>query len=254
MNIETKTGVVVLLDALGTRTASVEQAKLYLDCLETLQRDVQGTLNVYLKGQPKETLAFYNQLQLHFFGDTILITYEVIKKDEFLKYVQYIFVVLAYFYIAALDGGILLRGAISIGEFIKQQNVVLGPAVADCAAWYDQFEFIGAAATPFSTQYIQHLYCESHGNSNDPWAIDATEMILHDVPTKNGRLSLFAVNRPAYLAYRTIPKPCDFLKEYFLLMHKYAVPIGTEEKFRNTEAFVRAGSAEQKHLFDSKAT
>jgi acid phosphatase family membrane protein YuiD len=43
MKIETKTGIVVLLDALGTRTASVEAAQIYLDCLETLQRDVQGT-------------------------------------------------------------------------------------------------------------------------------------------------------------------------------------------------------------------
>jgi hypothetical protein len=165
--------------------------------------------------------------------------------------VQYIFVVLAYFYIAALDGGILFRGAISIGEFIKQDNVALGPAIADCAAWYDQFEFIGAAATPFSTQYIRHLYCQSQGNSDDPWTIDATEMILYDVPTKNGTQSLFAVNWPAYLAYRTVPKPCDFLKEYFSLIHKYSVPIGTEEKFRNIEAFVRAGSAEYKHVFDS---
>jgi hypothetical protein len=236
------TGIVVLLDSLGTRTSNLDQAGSYLLSLEDLKKDVEGTLKVYLEDHPKETLKFYEQLKIRFFGDSMLITYETQQKDSLHLYIEYLYTALSFLYIAAFDRGILFRGAISIGEFIERENVVLGPAVNDAASWYDRFDLIGAAATPECTLRIRNAYYQQAQKSKDAFK---NIMLHYDVPIKGGGSeSLFAVNWPCRLGYardaqEQTPETVDWLRDYFALMAKFPIPLGAERKFANTEVFVR---------------
>ena len=242
-------GIIVLLDALGTRAATIEQAHSYLASLAILQDEVENTLQFHLSSHPKETLEFYKKLSIHFFGDSVLMIYDTVAGQPLHTYLDYLSTILNLLYIEALEVGILFRGALSIGDYIqqKEKQVVLGPAVSDAAAWYDQFDFIGTAATPFATTQIHNAFCECYPEFDKPWEIETSSMLLYPVPLKGGGThDLFAFNWPGAIGYKASPKG-QFLSElqyhqhYCALIKRYPIPFGTERKFANTDLFVKTG-------------
>src|SRR5438270_4455923 len=104
--VKPKSGIVALLDGLGTRTANLEQAVAYVGALDALQRDVKVTLEVYLEDHPKDTLDFYKDIHVHFFGDSVLLIYETAKDQPLYQYIEYLFAILTFFYVAAFKSGI----------------------------------------------------------------------------------------------------------------------------------------------------
>lgn len=85
----------------------------------------------------------------------------------------------------SLQHQILFRGCISVGSFYgvdDETNTVMGPAVSDAAAWYNQPDWIGISATAHATIFIQSLLDRSQRDH---------EMVIvdYDVPLK-GRPSV----------------------------------------------------------------
>jgi hypothetical protein len=245
-----KYGIVVLLDALGTRTATIDEARAYLSSLAVLQHDVKNSLEVFLREHSQETLEFYNNLAVHFFGDSVLLIYDIVPTEPLHRYLAYLCSVLQVFYITALEQGILFRGAISIGEYLQEENVFLGPAINDAAAWYDQIDLIGTVATPSATIRILDAYNTKSPDAKDPTHRERLDMFKYSVPLKRGGTeTLFAINWPAAIDYgEGSPKEKNYLKLYYSLIKRFPIPFGTESKFRNTEAFVTTGSAVWKEV------
>jgi len=84
-------------------------------------------------------------LEVDLISDTFVITSNMNKKEneleEHLKIVQKLI-------IKCLDEGLLIRGAISYGEYQKEKLVFVGPAIDEAASWHEQGEEIGIFLTP----------------------------------------------------------------------------------------------------------
>jgi hypothetical protein len=136
----------------------------------------------------------------------------------------------------SLEHGILFRGAIAIGQFYmnEETNTVMGNAVSDAAAWYDLADWIGIAATPHATLYIQSLVEQKAENIG-------RLMVDYPVPLKNlAKVNLKAVNWPkAFFVEGMTPcaKGESRRAKCLTLLAQHGVPIGTETKHFNTIDF-----------------
>ena len=73
----------------------------------------------------------------------------------------------------------------------RDNQTILGPAVSDAAAWYEQADWIGIHATPRATLFIQSLLEASSGKDLDHVLVD------YDVPLKDrSTRKLKAINWP----------------------------------------------------------
>lgn len=54
-----------------------------------------------------------------------------------------------------LKYGLLLRGAISYGEYDKKKNIMIGSAVDEAASWHESTDWIGVIFTPSATFAMQ---------------------------------------------------------------------------------------------------
>ena len=240
--IPQKFGIVVLLDALGTRAAHIDQAMGYIKSLEKIQFDVDLTLRARLRDYSEERKQVFKDLSVSYFGDSVLLTYQIYDLEEVIVYVGHMYGILSYLLVLALENGVMFRGAISIGQYIQQEKVVLGPALTDAAFWHDSAEIIGAYATPQATRRIDFelLKNRSKGKNTDG---STCYFVAYDVPFKTGKsVRLNTVNWPCNLGWQkwgNTPEKFDFLMEYQGLMHAFTTPPGTEGKYSNSEQFVR---------------
>lgn len=111
MELTPKKGIVALLDALGTRTGTIENAVAFLQSVEKIRANIGRNLEItlqQLKDKPelREMLA---GLRFRFFGDTILFTYEIIDEKRFIDYFHRLAFVLNTLMLEAIDLGILFR-------------------------------------------------------------------------------------------------------------------------------------------------
>ena len=54
-----------------------------------------------------------------------------------------------------LKDGLMLRGAISYGEFDRKKNIMLGPAVDKAVSWHESTDWIGVIFTPSAKFAVQ---------------------------------------------------------------------------------------------------
>ena len=87
------------------------------------------------------------------FGDTLILTWEIDEKDIskcLIPISIWITATIAY----SLSKKRLYRGALSIGKFVSDDKHVIGPAIADAAAWYEEADWFGVILTPISKTYL----------------------------------------------------------------------------------------------------
>lgn len=76
----------------------------------------------------------------------------------------------------AISKKIPLRGAISYGDFIESENIMLGPAIDEAAAWHESTDWIGVILTPSAKMYAR--------NEEIPYIIDDYDNIPFKKPNK----------------------------------------------------------------------
>jgi hypothetical protein len=109
----------------------------------------------------------------------------------------------------------------------------MGKAVTDAAAWYDKADWIGLHATPRTSLVIQGLLDHNERTKGNV-------MLDYHIPLKGGdTVKLKAVNWPKVFFAPDI-SPCNLGEEretliQFLTAHQ--IPLGTENKFKNTLDF-----------------
>lgn len=235
--MKTKYGFVVLIDALGTKTDSIESSKKYLDAVSEIKDEIRRSHGAAFDEEEKRDANLLNKLKTRFFGDTLLLTYEIKERPQEIKYFDRLMFTLRWFLWNALKLGILFRGSISLGEYLEDGNIVLGPAVFDAAGWYDKLEMIGIVATPRTTLSLKSIFLEGCGKSEGYWG----DGVFYMVPLKGlAPQELYVVNWPSTMlseceATRTV---ADVL--FYDAMRAFPMPFGTEIKFQNTERFFQA--------------
>jgi hypothetical protein len=231
-------GLIAILDALGAATYSDAEIDSFLHSREL----VLGKLN---EGAEKGGIDT-KQLHVFTFNDTVVIVYRPPSGEITLGDIRTFSIRLRALMMHSFQNRILFRGALSVGTFHKvddETNTVMGPAVSDAAAWYDKADWIGIAATPHATMFIQSLQ-EREASDIEAFLID------HQVPMKDQRtLKLKAVNWPkAFYVKGLRPKQLDGGARSMLLtfLSHHRAPRGTESKYSNTLDFFDCIQRKQK--------
>ncbi len=226
------TGIVCVLDALGTKGIwSIDEPEIYLTKLRAIHDNLS---------QVKE---YVNQLQtpltwnFNTFSDTIIITthWGGIENETMIPIMA-----------RAIDGlfshclaqDLLMRGAMSYGKFIQENNIIVGPAIDDAAQWHDKAQLVGCLLTPNTT--LLYDCGLDRWNRNPYESYDYSQYgIKYKTPCKgNLNYDVYQVNWPLSYAKALIPlgKPSLNLRLKETL-GKYPIPAEAFNKHENTLAF-----------------
>lgn len=242
---ETKFGYAAILDALGARTAKATESLDYLNTFQKLAHEIEGIVSDLKELRVAPDLS--TRFRSRFFGDTLLLTLEEpLRKFESSGFYA-ITALLNILFVTAVRSGILYRGAVSIGEFVEDGEVALGPAIADAAAWHEDLEFIGCILTPTLTTWVK-AEVRAHDPSASPRPESFSEnLFLWGAPTKTGPVGTYVLNWPAWVEVVTEAKATDPIRWYYEQIRRLGIPKGTEGKYRNTEAFLHESLRQAPH-------
>ena len=233
-------GIVAMLDALGMRNASDEEIKKFIKFMPTMHELIKMMNEVFIVSHLQlENLGKEENFSIYRFGDTILLVWKnATPNDEEIGLVP-IAQILSRVITTCLSRGIRLRGAVSIGDMILDEQSVLGAVINDVASWHDKTEFIGIVATPKCGQHLSYMELNHVSKNSTDKKMSKREFDAsfqkYKVPIKdNLTKELWVVNWPDYKT----SKNQDRLDWYFDKTRKLSIPFGTEQKYENTERFV----------------
>ncbi|MFH1035728.1 MAG: hypothetical protein V1806_14565 [Pseudomonadota bacterium] len=198
-----KMGVVLLLDALGAKNFTTESAKIFIKArdslLEDLKPDLQDWHNrissyagqLQLLGSNNEATSSFGEPKFVTFGDTIVLTWEI--PDKYRVHISGVGIFLTQLFVKALGIGLFFRGAISYGQYIQDESTILGPAVADAAAWYEKADWMGIIAAPMCGMILSRFATDNEPSRN---LVNAA-FIEYNIPLKaNSKHKMWALNWP----------------------------------------------------------
>ncbi|MDP8269679.1 MAG: hypothetical protein P9L97_13225 [Candidatus Tenebribacter davisii] len=153
-SIESETGFVILLDALGMKNKMLfeeNEAEKIIEIWDTLIHDSVELSKKYVKQVKWREIIDSGlcNIEIRGFSDTLIILIKVGQKPGLMVLDMVpLGELLGSIFVLALKKGILLRGAVSYGEYSKSQYIVAGRAMNEVIAWYEQLDMIGIMATP----------------------------------------------------------------------------------------------------------
>lgn len=149
-------GIVTFLDVLGWKGMWQNN----IDAIEKLKLVVKET-----RDKAEKLVELYNQkgnatnvrykdidVKVVSISDTIVLLTKIGNNDSIRLHAQLCSWVLK----TALSEGFPLRGAISYGEFTESENIMLGPAIDEAAAWHESTDWIGVILTPSAQMYLRN--------------------------------------------------------------------------------------------------
>ena len=163
-------GVVVLLDALGASQFSLGECA---DFVRKRDEIMAEALESYLLDEHRQLLKHDLAPNISaIFGDTLLFAWNFDGDDKAASKpvaLQFLAMWLAHFIWDGLKNQVFYRGAMSAGEIYvdASSNTVIGPAVVDAAAWYEQADWFGVIATPSFGIGMDHFDLIKQGAAND---------------------------------------------------------------------------------------
>ena len=232
-NLKAKYGIVVMLDALGARNFSIEDAKSFVKARKIILGELEPARNLLTSLPPALIGASKEKDPIKYatFGDTIILTWHIPseKTDDNLSHLS---VWLVPVIKLAMEHKILLRGAISIGKYIHDGATVLGPAISEAATWYEKASWIGIIATPS---------CASRLSSMSKHAF----FRQYPVPLKKeGTSQMWALEWPHEFFFSHNEHQCpvantkEQMRNLFMKsLSKFEIPADVKDKFTNTVSF-----------------
>jgi hypothetical protein len=235
-NTKKGNGLVAILDALGAANFSSTEVRQFLkarqEVLQLLREKAEDLLDNSVGPQIAET-----KISTFTFNDTIVITFRSGKQAPTLNQTCKFLLVIRKFLVDSLAQGILFRGAIGAGHFYinDDTNTVMGEAVSDAAAWYEEAQWVGVHCTPKCSLSINAQLERAKRKTRTQIIVD------YDVPLKGGKICrLKAVNWPRIFQLPKInPWGTDVQPKAKLLelLSAHTIPMGVENKYHNTIQF-----------------
>lgn len=221
-------GIVVLMDALGVQNATIPESMSFVNFLKSQGEGVLHFLSGYTESS--ELSEHFEKIKpiVRTFGDTFLITWSIPSESNIKPYLEAISSTIAVIICDGIYKGILVRGALSIGKYLESDTTIIGPAITDAASWHEQANWFGCITTPNCTQHVNSLSLEGETFHS---------LIEYKVPLKSKKqIKLWCVDWPSIM---TDVKEVDLLKWYYQCISKLTIPPGVENKYINTEEFVK---------------
>ena len=146
-------GVIVYLDALGIKGVSSRDNPI------NVATDLQDCINQFLDiGKLGVKLSkIFQKLEVRAFSDTVIFSMEKPPKVKFEELPIYIALLIIEPFCFALKQRIYFRGTISIGQFYKTKDSIIGPAVDEASEWYQYPEWIGVSTAPSAFYALERL-------------------------------------------------------------------------------------------------
>jgi hypothetical protein len=229
-------GVIVLLDALGIQNSTIEESRKFIQFLDDA-RNIEPYIKTFVEDTSIYDFIHTNPPEVRTFGDTFLIAWSIPEDVEIMDCLHTISTYVSFLICEGLKSGFLLRGAISIGEYIQSKNTLIGPAVTDAAGWYEEADWFGCITTPACTQYINS---NNHVELFERKVKIGSILVEYDIPFKGNRiLKLWCCKWPIFLSFFSDSREIIEIRNfYFKCTARYQIPKGTEQKYYNAEKFV----------------
>lgn len=248
--IEERTGVVILLDALGVRGTASEDGTIavlsrlveVLDSANTFIQSGQFQAlllaivgifsNVTAKmgaqvAPPSPMVQVPSPPRVIGFGDAVLIVAAGPRPPR--EYLPWAGMVVGPYLAGSLTKGVLLRGAISVGRWAEYKGLVAGPAVDDAAEWYDKADWSGVLLTPSTGYGLAALEEETKHRFSD--------FTSWKVPFQDRKLSSGATALEMTVVDWTRSVLAD-REQILTAFSQRRIPIAAESKYRNTLRFL----------------
>jgi len=173
-------GIVLMIDALGVSDYSIEDCEKFLGT----QKELKGFLN-WLKNTYGKNSDHYKNSHLSVFGDTIIFCCPIDVKNEIPRRPIVDIITDAGRTVAwGIEHGVLFRGCITVGEYICEENTVLGPAIFDANNWYESADWFGVIISPKSQLWFDAIF-ENDKNKTDDKVMNRfleNFLVHYDVP------------------------------------------------------------------------
>lgn len=233
-----------MLDALGIKNATLEESVMFLNLRDEIivnLKDRRGFFDQY-ENFP-EIMEHLEKLNIDItqykygittFGDTVIINFECDKESA--RIIDSFTMLFGFIIRYGIESKVMFRGAVAIGEYIKEENTLLGPAVGDAATWYEKAQWTGLIITPESEGVYEN--CKKQFDSPGPNLYPS--FIKYDVPLKeDAKRTLYSFPWPSeYL---------DVVAEYgkrnentfYADISKISIPENAENKRVNSIEFFK---------------
>ena len=233
--IETKFGIVAMVDALGAKNFTIEDSRNFIKHRDDLIEFIKGLSKKFLKGA-----IDIPDLDIATFGDTIIICWPIEDKKEIGITLMGMFHQMKGLVLKGITERYFYRGSIAVGDYIQYENTILGPAISDAAGWYEKGNWFGIILTPNCEFHaIQSIIEEKEYDEKINLVPIESLIVKYPVPIEN------------CLKYRySISWPFDFLLPFCSpntkmtptsvftgCMSDAYIAVGTEEKYYNSLAF-----------------
>ena len=239
-DIELKTGFVILLDNLGTKTSDNE--KKLLEYWNKLVQNWKKHFGSIYPGGP----SLLDRTQFNNFSDTIMITIED-TQDEFIASLNQIGTSLGLFIFDAISMGIFFRGCISYGSYVNSEHARIGKAVTDASLYHESTNWIGVSLSPLAYQKLQSVYKTNMKNNKDSGFDKLYTFRSYVIPLKCGSELGYALYLDRlWRHYKgNNNKLYDILYDGLLGAINHDVSL----KYRNTLLFLNSDESTNKPLF-----
>lgn len=264
MQLKKKTGIVVLLDALGAKQFSIEASQSFIGTRDDVIEKIKTACSAFALDTQNNTdanmqilgkfLGFTNHAT---FGDTVLFEWEI-DENQIEDAIISVGVWLVMFETFSLHRKLAFRGAMGYGDYLADvdSSTYLGPAVADAAEWYEISDWMGIITTPRAG-----ILLDRFAKGKNELVIRDVFLNYPDVPIKGEKSDLIkSVNWP-YLYFSPgfsskfygLP-PLTPREAFFQDMNQFLIPKAANSKFANTKAFFEWVAESKKPPENSQAS
>jgi hypothetical protein len=243
-NPSPKFGIVVLLDALGAKTTTLEDTLIFFRSFRKILREIRSA--------QVDSSEINFTIEQRVFGDSILLTVPVAEPDKWKQERErnprgaysnlqrcFDLTVETVNEIVALgiNEQILFRGAVAIGEYVAGSDTILGPAVSDAASWYEEGDFVGVFATPYTTTYVERMLSKTGNKDRLKLSYYRCQLPLKGSSRDCGELYLLDWARSLKLISGNHHE--DPERWFYDMLARRFIPKGVESKFFNTESLLK---------------
>lgn len=251
-------GIVVILDSLGTKTLGAEECVAYLKNLESVMDFATETLDRLFPQAMLGEATTIARPDIRTFGDTLLFCWA--SPGSHLDMYVRISGWLQLLFLKGLRHQMRFRGALAFGTYVSSESAVIGPAVADAAAWYEEADWMGVIMTPKTGFHFGECleearrledveigevrdWHEKYQRQHRSWYVEYPVPLRRSEGPAGYRGGLWSLAWPAALLLPPFKAAWDRpeiggpRRLMLSLLSRFNIPRGTESKYQNTFAF-----------------
>lgn len=233
-------GFIAIMDALGVSNYKLDDARTFIDRKNALISELKEKAGVIGKSFNENAEGRYEfpEMTISTFGDTIIICWPTGREKAAVVTFPSIAEWLQSAIVFGLKRGILLRGSVSVGEYLIDDGdrTVLGPAIADAHAWAEEANWFGIILTPHCQIYLGPAL-ENKAMKEATKVNNDILCVKYKIPLRDREKEMYAISWP--FLFLTQFKDYPGIVTLSMLLSSFTIPKGVETKYENSIQFFK---------------